>query len=206
MKLKSWFKPTYSSCCWRGFHCEKMEKFPIIWNATVCCRSQQIWHVVWMGLSNRRILTDWPQNEWAGRERWSSGSGRRLMFQRSWVWLSAPYTGWTFFTFICCKYCNVSLKRPKIKQKRGWPIFLLKTIILTDWPENELKRMQTYSVGTGRSEKAENMSPTSSRSRSSVTPWQWNWERWRKDEWERESEREWEKENDDKIMNSTTTT
>ena len=95
MKLKSWFKPTYSSCCWRGFHCEKMEKFPIIWNATVCCRSQQIWHVVWMGLSNRRILTDWPQNEWAGRERWSSGSGRRLMFQRSWVWLSAPYTGWT---------------------------------------------------------------------------------------------------------------
>ena len=148
MKLKSWFKPTYSSCCWRGFHCEKMEKFPIIWNATVCCRSQQIWHVVWMGLSNRRILTDWPQNEWAGRERWSSGSGRRLMFQRSWVWLSAPYTGWTFFTFICCKYCNVSLKRPKIKQKRGWPIFLLKTIILTDWPENEVKRMQTYYVGT----------------------------------------------------------
>ena len=204
MKLKSWFKPTYSSCCWRGFHCEKMEKFPIIWNATVCCRSQQIWHVVWMGLSNRRILTDWPQNEWAGRERWSSGSGRRLMFQRSWVWLSAPYTGWTFFTFICCKYCNVSLKRPKIKQKRGWPIFLLKTIILTDWPENELKRMQTYSVGTEA----------------------YVWKGWkyvadeleieiecdtltmklRKVEKGRMREREWEKENDDKIMNSTTTT
>ena len=48
------------------------------------------------------------------------------MFQRSWVLVPALYTGWTFFTYYCCKNCNVWLKRPKINQKRGrgWPIFL----------------------------------------------------------------------------------
>ena len=34
------------------------------------------------------------------RESWSSGSGRRLMFQRLWVRIPAPYTGWTFFTYL----------------------------------------------------------------------------------------------------------
>ena len=32
-----------------------------------------------------------------GREPWSSGYGRRLMFQWSSVQIPAPYTGWTFF-------------------------------------------------------------------------------------------------------------
>ena len=40
------------------------------------------------------------------RELWSSGYGMRLMFQRLWVWIPAPYTGWSFFTFICCKNYN----------------------------------------------------------------------------------------------------
>ena len=31
------------------------------------------------------------------REPWWSGYGRRLMFQRSWVRILAPYTGWTIF-------------------------------------------------------------------------------------------------------------
>ena len=35
-----------------------------------------------------------------GQEPWSSGYGRRLMLQRSWVWILAPYTGWTFFTYL----------------------------------------------------------------------------------------------------------
>ena len=26
--------------------------------------------------------------------------------KRSWVQIPAPYTEWTFFTFICCKNCN----------------------------------------------------------------------------------------------------
>ena len=30
------------------------------------------------------------------REHWSSFYGRRLMFQKSWVQIQAPYTGWTF--------------------------------------------------------------------------------------------------------------
>ena len=44
---------------------------------------------------------------------WSSGYVRRLMFRSSWVGIPAPNTGWTFFTYICCKVCNVCLKRRK---------------------------------------------------------------------------------------------
>ena len=44
------------------------------------------------------------------REPWSIGYGRRLMSWRLWVWISALYTGWTFFTYICCKNCKVCLK------------------------------------------------------------------------------------------------
>ena len=67
------------------------------------------------------------------RETWSSGYGRRLTIQRSWVRIPAPYTGWTwhFFTLICCKNCNnVCLKRPKINEKesRVGPFFFKKTI------------------------------------------------------------------------------
>ena len=40
------------------------------------------------------------------------------MFRSSWVQIPALYTGWTFFTFICCQNCNdVCLKRTKIKEK-----------------------------------------------------------------------------------------
>ena len=41
------------------------------------------------------------------------------MFERLWFWNLAPYTGWTFFTFICCKNCIVSLERPKINEKES---------------------------------------------------------------------------------------
>ena len=55
------------------------------------------------------------------KKSWSSGYGRRLMFQRSWVRIPAPDTGWTwhFFTLICCKNCIVCLKRPKINEKEA---------------------------------------------------------------------------------------
>ena len=36
---------------------------------------------------------------------WSSGYGRRLIFWSLWDRIPAPYTGWTFFTHICCKNC-----------------------------------------------------------------------------------------------------
>ena len=48
-----------------------------------------------------------------GREPWSIGYGRRLMFWRSWVRIPAPFTGWIFFTFVCCKIYNFGLKRRK---------------------------------------------------------------------------------------------
>ena len=46
---------------------------------------------------------------------WSSGYGRRLVFQRSWVRISTSYTGWTkhFFTYIWRWNCNMCLKRRK---------------------------------------------------------------------------------------------
>ena len=62
------------------------------------------------------LESDWvAKSSLFGRETWSSGYGRRLMFWRSWVQNLALYIGWTFFTYIWCKYCNdVCLKRPKI--------------------------------------------------------------------------------------------
>ena len=53
-----------------------------------------------------------------GREPWSSGYGKRLTNQRSWVQIPAPYTGWTFFTSFVVKICGVCFKRPKINGKR----------------------------------------------------------------------------------------
>ena len=46
-------------------------------------------------------------------------NGGWLMFERSWVRISAPYTGWTFFTLICWQNCNVCLERPKINEKEA---------------------------------------------------------------------------------------
>ena len=55
-----------------------------------------------------------PQRSLQGREPRSSGYGRKLMFRRSWVWIPALYTEWTFFhILICCKNCNVCLRRRK---------------------------------------------------------------------------------------------
>ena len=49
------------------------------------------------------------------------------MYQRLLVRIPAPYTGWTFFTFVCCKNCSVCLKRRK--RGRGWP-FLKKILCI----------------------------------------------------------------------------
>ena len=47
------------------------------------------------------------------------------MFERSWVQIPAPYTGWTFFTLICGKKCIGLFEKTENKRKRGrgWPIF-----------------------------------------------------------------------------------
>ena len=52
-----------------------------------------------------------------------NGYGRRLMFERSWVWIKPP--GWTFFTFIFVRIVMFTWKDKKIKRNRGreWPIF-----------------------------------------------------------------------------------
>ena len=54
------------------------------------------------------------------REPWSSGYGRRLMSWRSWVWIPAPYTGWTFSTLTCYKIVLLFVrKRPKRKKEEA---------------------------------------------------------------------------------------
>ena len=59
------------------------------------------------------------------REPWSSGYGRRLMFQSLWVRILAPYTGWAWhfshlFVVIIVSMC-VWKRENKWKRGRGWP-------------------------------------------------------------------------------------
>ena len=68
-----------------------------------------------------------------GREPWSSGYGKRLTFQRSWVRILAPDTGWTwhFSYWIVVKIALFVWKRPKINEKEAWdgPLFFLKRFL-----------------------------------------------------------------------------
>ena len=58
---------------------------------------------------------EWTHKLHTWREPWSSSYGWRFMFERSWVWIPAPNTGWIhFFTLICKNCIDVCLKRPKI--------------------------------------------------------------------------------------------
>jgi len=41
------------------------------------------------------------------------------MFERLWVPILVPYTGWIFFALIYCKNCIVCLKRPKNNEKEA---------------------------------------------------------------------------------------
>ena len=63
-------------------------------------------------------------NSILGRELWSSGYGRRLMFQRLWVRIPAPYTVWTFFTYLFVEKFVICVWKDENKWKRGrdWPI------------------------------------------------------------------------------------
>ena len=81
-----------------------------------------------IGLPSKVVATDLERFNteifgW-GRPGLGSGYGRRLMFRRLWVQILAPYTGWTFFTFICCKIeLCVGKDENKFKRGLGWPIF-----------------------------------------------------------------------------------
>ena len=54
-------------------------------------------------------------------EPWSSGYGRRLTFQRSWVWIPAPDTGWIwhFSHWFVVEIILFVWKRPKINEKEA---------------------------------------------------------------------------------------
>ena len=67
-----------------------------------------------------------------GRESWSSGYRRRLMFQRSWVWILALYTGWTFFSHLfVVKIVMMCVWKDENKWKRDrvCPIFFIKKLV-----------------------------------------------------------------------------
>ena len=59
----------------------------------------------------------------------SSGYGLRLMFERLWVPIPMPYTGWTFFTLICCKKMDCLFKKTENKRRRG-PFFKQVNLLL----------------------------------------------------------------------------
>ena len=65
-----------------------------------------------------------------GWEPWSSGYGRRLIFQRSWVWIPALYTGWTFSLLFVIKIV-MFLWKDENKRKRGWDGPFLKKLIFS---------------------------------------------------------------------------
>ena len=83
----AWFEP--ESTLWRVSH--KLDHFIAEWK------------IIFKLLPNYLSI---------GQEPWSSGNGRRLMFQSLWVRILAPNTGWTFFHIY-------SLKRPKINEKEA---------------------------------------------------------------------------------------
>ena len=62
------------------------------------------------------------------------------MFKRSWIRILEPYTGWTFFTLICCIVC---LKRPKINEKEAGicPFLYKKNFVL--FPSPYLQQQKT---------------------------------------------------------------
>ena len=63
---------------------------------------------------------------------WSSCYWMRLMVWRLWVWITAPYIGWTFFLIcICGKNCNVFLKRRKINGNESGDGQFLKNSCIT---------------------------------------------------------------------------
>ena len=53
-----------------------------------------------------------------GWEPWSSGYERRLMYWRGSVRISASHSGWTFFTYICCKIV-MFVRNDEIKTKKS---------------------------------------------------------------------------------------
>ena len=65
------------------------------------------------------------------RAEWSSGYGWRLMFERLWVWIPAPNTGWidifSHWFVVTIVFC---LKRPKINEKRPGLAHFFKSIFL----------------------------------------------------------------------------
>ena len=86
---------------------------------------ETIWTILFL---NRAIKIQFNGSVY-GWEPWFSGYGRRLMFWRSWVWIPVPYTGWRFFTIICCKIVLMfHWKRLTINEKRPGMAHLKKTI------------------------------------------------------------------------------
>ena len=65
---------------------------------------ESLWYTISTNHMGLELGTNRAKNRAnVGQEPWSSGYGWRLTFWRLWVWIPAPYTGWTFFTLICCK-------------------------------------------------------------------------------------------------------
>ena len=67
-------------------------------------------------------------------ESWSSGYGRILMIKRSWVWIPAPDTRWSFLHwFFVVKIVLFAWKTQKYtKRGHGWSIFIKEWQLIVD--------------------------------------------------------------------------
>ena len=74
---------------------KSLPKLPTIREATLLIKKAVLSTPHWLRMHPLEGLITIPQkNQSLGREPWSSGYGRRLMFERLWVRIPAPYTGW----------------------------------------------------------------------------------------------------------------
>ena len=101
-------------------------------NKTIYFKSQG-WLRAQLEVNNQKKakdLFDVSEELEIGREPWSSGYGKRLTFQGSWVRIQAPDTGWTwhFSYWIVVKIALFVWKKTENKRKRGrgWPIIFFK--------------------------------------------------------------------------------
>ena len=67
---------------------------------------------------------------------WSGGYGRRLLFERSWVWIPAMDTRW-FFPHLFVVKLHWCSKIQKLKQK--WPIFKIIDRLGSLYTDNDIK-------------------------------------------------------------------
>ena len=112
--IKNWPNPA-SFCFFRSFHMTWSKRRCVLWTRTRSNRmvganqSTELWRHPY-----KRVLIQPKEEteiEFIWSVLWYKQTDRQTITRKDW---SSGHTGWKFFTYICCKYCIVCLKRLKI--------------------------------------------------------------------------------------------